>query len=259
MARHRRKTKPKGSSKSGRPRKEGDRYPSGKLRPPPPSEVMLAKRKAGDSEAGEHPLDFALSQRWITERDHQAASAYRAAFNRSHIGGPRMSHGGLCEVEPSEELRMNWSQLSDEEITEVFDKVFNVDEGHANPEAQQTAALGLWKRLNIALSPEEREELFRVCVLGSWPFWMPKMAAEKALGDKDRRKVATLINALGSVSRALRPAKPKGDTITSVEHKATRQGRAEQPVRYETQHGEAIKPTSRHGVPFEVTILTRRA
>lgn len=248
-----------GSSKAGRPRKEGDRYPSGKLRPPMPSAVTIAKRKAGDSEAGEHPMDFALSQGWLTERDHQAASSYRAAFNRSHIGGPRMSHGGLCEVTPSEELRLNWSQLSDEEITEIFDRVFSIEAGPANPEKLQADALWLWKRLNAALSPEERDELFMVCVVGSWPFWMPKMAAAKDLGVKDRQKVATLLNALGAVSRALRPDKPKGDTITSVPHKATREGRAEQSVRYETQDGDEIKPTSERGSPFEVTILRRRA
>lgn len=258
MARHRKNRRAKGSSKAGRPRKEGDRYPSGDLRPPPPSAVTIAKRKAGDAEAGEHPMDFALSQGWLTERDHQAAAAYRAAFDRAHIGGPRMSHGGLCEVVPSEELRLNWSQLSDDEITGIFDAVFSVTTGPENPEELQAKALDLWKRLNIALMPDEREELFRVCVLGSWPFWMPKMAAAKELGLKDRQKVATLLNALGAVSRALRPAKAKGDTITSVPYKATRNGRSEAQVRYETQHGEEITPTSKRGVPFEVTMLTRR-
>src|SRR3569833_1199420 len=112
MGRHRKKHK--GSSKAGRPRKEGDRYPSGKLRPPAPNEVTQAKRKAGDAEAGEHPLDFAFSQKWITERDHRAATAYRSAYDGAHIGGPRMSHGSLPEVVPSEDLRINWSQMSDE-------------------------------------------------------------------------------------------------------------------------------------------------
>lgn len=248
----------KGSSNAGRPRKAGARYPSGKLKPPPPSAVTIAKRKAGDAEAGEHPMDFALSQGWLTQSDHQAANAYRAAFNRSHIGAPRISSGSLNEAVPTEELRVDWLEVSDEEIAEIFDRVFNVTPDAASPEKQEAAALALWKRLNVALTLEEREELFRVSVLGSWPFWMPKHAAGKELRRKDRQKVATLLNALGAVSRALRPAKPKGDKIISLPHKATRQGRAEQPVRYETQHGEEITPTSERGAPFEVTVLRKR-
>lgn len=249
----------KGSSKAGRPRKAGARYPSGKLKPPPPSAVTIAKRRAGDAEAGEHPMDFALSQGWLTPRDHQAATAYRAAFDRSHIGAPRMSCGSLNEAVPTEELRVDWSEVSDEEIAEIFDRVFNVTPEMASPEKQEAAALALWKRLNVALAADEREEMFKVCVLGSWPFWMPKMAADKELGIKDRQKVATLLNALGAVSRALRPAKPKGDKITAVPYKATRQGRAEQPVRYETIDGEEVTPMSRSGAPFEVTVLRKRA
>lgn len=258
MARNR-KNKRRGSSKAGRPRKEGDRYPSGKLKPPGPNARTVDRRKAGDSEAGEHPMDFALSKGWFTERDHQAAASYLAAFNRAHIGGPRLSHGGLCEVVPSEELRMNWSQLSDEEIEEIFDKVFNIVGAPVDQETLEAAALGRWKHLNAALTGEERAELFLVCVLGSWPFWMPKRAADHALGAKDERKVSTLKNALGAVSRALRPEKPKPPTITSVAHKRERGGKTELPVRYETQDGDEITPTSERGAPFAVTVLRKRA
>lgn len=250
--------KARGSSKAGRPRKLGERFPGGKLKTPGLNATVIARRKAGDSEAGEHPMDFALSQGWVTERDHLSAKAYLAAFNRAHIGGPTLSHGGLCEAVPSETLRMNWSQMSDEEIVAIFDQVFNA----AQPEDQaklEAGALGRWKLMNAALTGEERAELFTVCVLGSWPFWMPKRAADHVLGQKDARKLTTLMNALGAVSRALRPAKPKTDTITPLPHKATRAGRAESPVRYETQDGDEITPTSRRGTPFEVTVLRRRA
>ena len=112
--RHRKKAR--GSSKAGRPRKEGPRYPSGDLRPLGPNAMTVEKRKAGDAAAGEHPLDFALSQKWISERDHRAAMAYRSAYDGAHIGGPRLSKGSLCEVEPPETLELNFSQLSDAEI-----------------------------------------------------------------------------------------------------------------------------------------------
>lgn len=259
MANAAKRRRSKGSSKAGRPKKAGDRYPSGKLRPPGPNAMVIARRKAGDAEAGEHPLDFALSQQWITERQHRDAMAYRAAFNRAHIAGPRLSSGSLAEVPPTEELRMNWSQMSDEEVVDVFDLVFNVESGPLDREALEAVALERWKRLNVALSPTEREELFMVCVLGSWPFWMPKKAADHALGSKDLLKEQRLHDALGAVSRALRPPKARVDTIVSVPFKRQRAGRGEVVVRYETADGIEVSAESERGVPFEVTVMRKRA
>lgn len=253
------KRKRKGSSKSGRPRQDGDRYPSGKLRPPKPNATVLARRLAGDADAGEHPMDFALGKGWITERQHRDAMAYRAAFNRAHISGPRLSVGTLSEVPPSEELRMNWSQMSDDEISGIFDKVFNEEPGPEDREAMEATALERWKRLNVALRASEREELFRVCVLGSWPFWMPKKAANHRLGAKDMVKEENLMYALGAVGRALRPPKPLAGVIVPVPFRRTRADRAEQPVRYETENGQEVTAESERGVPFEVTILRKRA
>lgn len=253
----RRKTK--GSSKAGRPRKSGARYPNGKLKPQGPNDAILAKRKAGDAQAGEHPLDFALSRQWITEQMHRDAMSYRSAFNMSHIGGPKLSCGSLAEVPPAESLRMNWSQMSDDEITAIFDAVFS---GEIEPEDRpklEAAALERWKRLNVALKAIEREELFRVCVLGSWPFWMPKKASDRALGVKDMLKEEHLMHGLSAIARALRPPRPRKAKIISMPYKRPRSGRTEVPVRYETEAGYEVAPESMDGKPFEVTILRRRA
>lgn len=255
-----RRRKKKGSTAAGRPRKEGDRYPSGKLKPRGPNAMVLAKRRAGDESGGEHPLDFALAREWITERQHRDAMSYRSAFNHAHIGGPRLSSGSLVEVPPSEELRMNWSQLSDEEIAEIFDKVFSAEPAPEDRAKLDAAALERWKRLNAALTASEREEMFMVCVLGSWPFWMPKKAQAYAMGAKDVAKEGSLMSALVAVGRAMRPPKPTGGaTITPVPFKPSRVGRSEQPVRYETEDGREVTPESEHGAPFEVTILRKRA
>lgn len=251
--------KRKGSSKAGRPRKTGDRYPSGKLKPAGPNATVAAKRLIGDAQAGEHPLDFALSREWITERQHKDAMSYRAAFNLSHIGGPRLSCGSLAEAPPSEQLRINWSQMTDEEITEIFDRVFSGDVAIEDRPKLEAAALGRWKLLNAALSPSEREELFMVCVLGSWPFWMPKRAGGHALGAKDMLKEQRLFEGLGAVARALRPPRPPGPKITPVPFKRLRTGLSEEPVRYETADGQHVTPESERGAPFSVSILRKRA
>lgn len=251
--------KSRGSSKAGRPRQDGDRYPSGKLKPRGPNDTVIAKRRAGDASAGEHPLDFALSREWITERQHKDAAAYRAAFNVSHIGGPRLSSGSLIEVPPSETLRMNWSQMSDAEIADIFDRVFSGDYLPEDRPKLEAAALERWKRLNVALTPLEREEMFLVCVLGSWPFWMPKKASDHALGVKDLLKEGRLMSGLGAVARALRPPKAKAGTITPVPFRRSRADRSEVAVRYETEEGIEIVPEGQRGNAFEVAILRKRA
>lgn len=249
----------KGSSKAGRPKKAGDRYPSGKLKPPGPNIIVLRRREQGDALGGDHPLDFALARKWITERQHKDAMAYRATFNRAHICGPRLSIGRLSERPASEELRINWSQMSDAEIVAIFDQVFGGEIMPEDAAKRDEQAMGRWRLLNAALAPAEREELFRVCVLGSWPFWMPKRAAGHALGGRDLEKEARLFSALGAVGRAMHPLRRKADAITPVPFRRTRAGRTEAAIRYETPDGEEVEPTSEHGKPFEAAILRRRA
>ena len=252
-----RKTKRRGSSKAGRPRKEGERYANGRLKPSGPNATVIEKRRAGDAEAGEHPLDFALSQGWVTEQQHRDAAAYRGIYQSAHIGGPRLSIGSLTEVPPAETLRLNWSQMSDTEIVEIFDAVFSDDYRPPGSEGVPAQALARWRILNAHLSAAERQELFLVSVMGSWPFWMVKTASEKALGAQDRERKEALFGAITGVGKALRPPKSAA-TITPVPHKPTPRPSTEVPVRYENQHGEPVTPKSMHGRPFAVAVATRR-
>jgi hypothetical protein len=252
------KNRRRGSSKAGRPRKGGDRFSCGKLKPAVIGEVVIAKRKAGDAEAGEHPLDFALSNGWITEALHKTAMRYRATYNHAHIGGPRLSLGSLAEVTPSEDLRQNWSQLSDEEITGIWDKVFAIEAGPEDREQIEATALALWHKLNRALTSDEREEMFKVCVLGSWPFWMTRESSGMVLGRQDTDRKRHLFDGLGAVTRATRPQRPAA-TITPMPHRPSRKGKSELPIVYETQDGVQVVPTSDRGVPFEAVILRKRA
>lgn len=251
------KTKRRGSSKAGRPRAEGERYPNGRLKPRGPNETVIAKRLAGDASAGEHPLDFALSQKWITERQHKDAMAYRAIYQQAHIGGPRLSLASLAEIPDQEALTMNWSQMSDAEIAEIFDAVFCEDMATVSPEEATAKAQARWTVLNKHLSPAERQQLFLVSVMGSWPFWMTKAAAQKALGAQDQQRRDALFGAINGVGRTLRPPR-KANTISPVPHEPVRRPAAVVPVRYENQHGEEISPRSKDGRPFEVAVLHRR-
>lgn len=257
--------KPRGSSKAGRPRQEGERYPSGKLKPRGPNKETLAKRSAGDASAGEHPLDFALSKGWISEGLHRTGMDYLSAFNRAHFdGAPRMAQGGLCEASSVEHFRETWckfAEMPDKDIVELFDQVFNIEAPILTDDeraARDSMAWVRWKMLNAHLTREERQELFEVCVLASWPFWMPKEAAGRALGSKDETKKANLKSALGAVSRAMHPPKPSPTIIPIPDGLKPRQAKAEVPVNYETPDGLPVAPESSKGRPFDVVTRVRR-
>lgn len=74
------------SYNTGRPRKAGDRYPSGKLKPQirPNAKVVAARRAmlgAKDGEKvdltkAENPMDLALERGWISEKRHRAGQLF---------------------------------------------------------------------------------------------------------------------------------------------------------------------------------------
>lgn len=250
----RKNRKPRGSSKAGRPRKAGERFPSGGLKPPGPNELTLAKRAIGDSSAGEHPLDFMLRVGWISERLHKAGMAYLAARQAACIGGPRLSSGALREAPEREVLVTSFAQLPDEEVAAIWDRVFN-----ALPPSEQAdiAALARWRALNVALRPGERNELHLICIEASWAFWMTRKAVRGVLGVLDQARHDALLSGLEAVAVAGR--KPKATTtITAIPKAPSTKGKVEAPVNYISEDGEAVQPTSSKGSPFEVATLVRR-
>ena len=255
------RSKRRGSSKAGRKRIAGERYANGRLKPRGPNATVIAKRKAGDAEAGEHPLDFALSQSWITERQHRDAMAYRTAYSWAHIGGPRLGSGSPQEVPeetmPPLEVQMrNLSQIPDADIAAAWDKYFS--EGEAEPSGRADVnTLTIWIELNRALSADERQQLFLVSIIGSWPFWMTRRSAGKELGSQDQRRLQSLLSGIARVGQVLHPPRPAA-TILPVPHKPARKPSTEVPVRYETTDGEPVTPQSMHGRPFEVVVTQRR-
>ena len=73
--------------KTGRPRKAGDRYPGGKLKPQSqiPNQKVIALRRAmlgakdGDAvdlSKAENPMDLAFERGWVTERRHRAGQLF---------------------------------------------------------------------------------------------------------------------------------------------------------------------------------------
>jgi hypothetical protein len=182
------KGKKLGSSKAGRPRQEGARTASGRLKPPGPNELMVERRKAmcADITMATDPLDCALANNWITVGDFRTAMTYASLHRAAITGGPG-SGGGSGQHEAStgmDATGMTFAQMSSKDITEIWDSAFA---DTPNPEAKdlaQAEALAKFKAASNAMTAEQRAEVHRVVVTHSWPWWVTNRAAEAALRTK---------------------------------------------------------------------------
>lgn len=182
MARHR-----KGSSKSGRPRQPGNRYPSGKLKPPEPNAVVVALRRANlpgdraDLTKAENAIDLALARGWLTEDQTRAAWAYHQLHRKAGNELPTLKIQNL------------------DKIAKAFD-----------PSLGSGGAADLCRDLHASMTADERAMLFEVCVLLSWPQWV----VQRCAGHFDtawERKRNVLVSALDVVDFRLQGAKGGGN------------------------------------------------
>jgi len=208
--------KRRGSSKAGRPRKPGPRFPSGKLRPNnEPNARVVADRRAmlgGDDldlSAAHDPLALAHARRWITTADLRTGEAYADIGRRAKIGGPGLANGGIAEANTTVGIdRRAFRDMTDAEVTAVFDQVFSVR--GATPEEAAAHAMALWQKVHRALTPIQRRELDLVCMQRSFPFWMMDLVAGRELLGSRLEKRNALVEGLAAVREALH--KPKAET-----------------------------------------------
>lgn len=192
------------AKRRGRPRKDGARFPSGKLRQVvDPNPRVLEDRRAlagenGDIRAAGHPLDCALARGWLTEAQHRAGSRYAAIYRAARIAQPE-SRGGLCEAPEAQTIdKRPLGIMADAEITAAFDRIFNVTE----QKDRSATALAQWSAINQFLNAAEQAECFSVCVRSSWPQWIVQRAAGHFQTGWERKR-EVLISALDQVAQVL--------------------------------------------------------
>lgn len=189
------RARPVGHSRAGRPRKEGERYDNGRLKPTGPNLRVVEMRRSllGDGEArgaalraAENPLDLMLARGWI---DQDAKDAGRT-FARLHA-----------------EARMT---LAPVRVSQLETRVRTAPNLRVEP-------MALWRLSEVWRALEGQtaavNALVEVCVLEAWPAWLIAAATTRDvaaravfLGHPQR----TLLNeGLEVVAQTLRRPPPK--------------------------------------------------
>lgn len=213
------------ASKNGRPRKSGDRYPSGKLKPDvgPNARVIALRRAllgAKDGEAvdltkTEHPLDLALARGWLIQERCDAAQLFIRLYRG--IRFPVMavsadpSDRGVLSKEDRALVgeKLNWANMPSADVNRLFDAV--VMSARSAPEPRSSEPLpqvpDQLREIWAALKPEQARELFSVCVLGHWPQWVVWQARGQVVPGPSRRRQRLLIDGLDTIVQCAKEAR----------------------------------------------------
>lgn len=245
-----------GKSTGGRPPKEGDRYPSGKLKRPGPNQLMVDRRKAlcADVTMASCPLDAAFSNGWISPAEYAAGQAYIAVHARANLGSPGIpSQADHSQPDPVADIRrVSWSALSDNEIGRIWDSAMRdlgTEGGLARLEEEAADAMVKWKALSAAMTLAERTEVDNVCIRESWPQWILQRAAGRMDTSWEKsRKI--LVAGLRAIRQALTKPTPANDeAFIPNDAKSVRPTRVQERTVYLGDTGEPI---------LEVEYVSRR-
>lgn len=225
-------------NKNGRPRKTGDRYPSGKLKPAKPNARIIAMRRAllGAKEGDdvdltktEHPLDLALARGWLTQERYDAAQLfirlYRGIrFPVMPVSRDTSASAVLTKAERSSiGEKLKWDNMPSADINRLFDavvmsaRISSAPRRQAAPE-QVAEAFGRdadplpvippeLREIWAALKPEQAREVFSVAVLGHWPHWVIWQARGEVVPGPARRRQRLLLDGLDAISRQAQASK----------------------------------------------------
>lgn len=199
MAKPKRKTR---ISRGGRPRKEGERYPSGDLKPQGPNPIVVEHRKAlcDDITKATCPIDVMLANRWISMDDHRNAVRYRRDHDQARLQGPNVPVQKDQSVAQGADARdLRFTNLTHKEIADIWDSAMRPSRGGPSDQGQKEA-MRRWVAAGDALTQEQRDELHNVVLLDSWPQWVLQRRAGR-MNTSWERKFDLLMAALASLRR----------------------------------------------------------
>lgn len=210
---------------------EPGRYPGGQCRPPQPNARVLEQRRAlagekGDLATATIPLDLAHARGWISEAHHRTGMRLKGLYLAAGLRGPRITASAGAEVETANDdqpfsltAKSAYATMSDADIAGIWDGTFNKADArvsamrtldpkaydHLDDMGNEVAARALanWRKANDAMSPAEQNEVFNVCILDSFPFWITDWAAGRTETARSYKRTL-LISGLEKAASALR-------------------------------------------------------
>jgi hypothetical protein len=250
-------------AQKGRPRKAGDRYPNGKLKPQGPNARCVENRKSmGLTKLNQRmiPLDVAHANGWLSNVDYLTAIRFANLHQTAGLARSGSAMGATLEVDVPTEVSLSvtmqaksfFAGLPDAEMVALWDRVFDrAERDPVRADETATAAMKQWKAACAAMTMQERGEVTDVCVLDSWPQWIIQRSAGK-MGTTWERKRDLLISGLTKVRQALRKTSPSPPSAQPIEVKPSTpvgERQTERTVYVDSQTGEAM---------LEVERITRR-
>lgn len=168
-------------SKGGRPRLDGDRYPSGKLKPVKPNTKVVDIRAAfGLTKLGQKftPIEVAFHRGWIDEETYTAAARFAALHRLAVVGGPAMPVQRDQSAGEGADVRLlSFAHLTDKEVAAIWDSAMPMARTPRDDEERRAKATRQWAEWNAAMTPQQRQEVFNVVIFDSWPQWVIQRAA----------------------------------------------------------------------------------
>lgn len=243
---------PGNRSGGGRKRQEGERYPNGRLKPQGPNARTMEMRAAlGVTDIGQAftPIQIAARQGWLSADLCRIAATFASIHTLAGLGRSASAVGADREVEAGADVSGDpsapsfFATLPHSEVAAIWDAVFtSAGEEPTSRQTREAEAMRQWKTANAAMTPEQRAEVFDVCILDSFPQWIIQRCAGR-MGTTWERKRDLLIAGLHAIGQALRPAARPPSERTEAENATARSPDREGSVRrefYVTEDGEPL-------------------
>lgn len=219
--------------KRGRPRKAGDRYPSGKLKPAKPNARVVEMRRAllgaRDGEAvdlakAETPIDLAHARGWLSQERYDAAQRFMRLYRGIRFPMMAVSSDPSARGVLSKEDRalvgekLNWANMPSADVNRLFDAVvMSARLASPRPAAESLPQVPAELReLWTHLKPEQARELFSVCVLGNWPQWILARLRGDVVPAGARRRQKLLEVGLDRIAAEHKASFGKGRSVSAA-------------------------------------------
>lgn len=240
-------SRPKKSS-TGRPRKEGERFPNGRLKPQPPNPIVLAARQAlgvTDPRKPCTPLLLAFERGWISDVEYGTGRAYAGVYRRAQLCSPGAITVSDTSIQAGVEdvPDVKWSEMSRKMIAQIWDSAFRdvgTYEGSEATQERAARAMQRWKQMSAAMTADERSEVDLVCLRESWPQWILQRAAGRFETSWERKR-DLLLSGLSKMTRKIETPAPANDDDAEVRSRARTPGprRVEETI-YVDQDGNEL-------------------